>query len=201
MIAERSAATGNSSGVEIDLFAGLTFPDVPSAPIEVTPRPSTGYASTANEYSKSIVSAVEMNLDEVEKISRKSGNLSALYATEVIPASSNLMYPDLPSLGGGLSRDLEEDATYSNTYSASQHDESESLLPKSSVSVRPQFHESSSATHQSVSHDPTYSATRNGEAPELITDLVMENSRLADEVANLRKMLSDQVFRASHLPR
>lgn len=38
------------------------------------------------------------------------------------------------------------------------------------------------------------SSSNSSGAPELITDLVMENSRLADEVANLRKMLSDQVL-------
>lgn len=105
----------------------------------------------------------------------------------------------------------EEEATFDgSSLSAYQHDETDSLLPRSSRSVPPRVHTGSvlldqppAVSQQPYLHNPVQDqrqqhpsqhAVSSSGAPELITDLVMENSRLADEVANLRKMLSDQVL-------
>lgn len=59
-------------------------------------------------------------------------------------------------------------------------DESASLLPRQSSAAVPVVTSSAGSAHK--------------EAPELVTDLMRENTRLADEVANLRRILEDQVL-------
>lgn len=122
------------------------------------------------------------------------------------------LYPPLPSLGGAVGASHEEEGEETadnNSFGAAQLDEYESLLPRQSATAQPHLYMGNSTAlehasaetrrstpwnpaheHHQQQHQPRSSSS---EAPDLITDLVMENSRLADEVANLRKMLSVQV--------
>ena len=122
-------------------------------------------------------------------------------------------YPELPSLGSVMNgSELQEDRTHSNSYSTAL-DESESLLPKPSGSVMPYvtqaadplytppgtihsynpYHQPVEETRHANHNNATARTAEASAAPDLIADLVTENSRLADEVANLRRILHQQV--------
>mgnify|MGYP006200859903 CR=1 FL=1 len=93
MIAERPLVAENSAA-EVDLFAGLSFPDVPCAPIEVSARQSSTGVINPPPFNPQhiplapILSGSIIN-SEPEQKSRKAGNLSALYSSEV-----SVSYPD-----------------------------------------------------------------------------------------------------------
>jgi hypothetical protein len=102
--------------------------------------------------------------------------------------SHNTMYPELPSFADHLIEEndsgVQSSAYAYNSYSAEQNEETASLLPRQSNAAVP----ISSGAHM---YSNPLVGTRE-EAPELVTDLVRENSRLADEVANLKRILQDQ---------
>ena len=115
--------------------------------------------------------------------------------------------------------ELQEDRTQSNSYSAAL-DESESLLPKPSGSVMPYvtqvadplytpprtihsynpYHQPVVETRHANHNNATARTAEASAAPDLIADLVTENSRLADEVANLRRILHQQVCLRLYTP-
>jgi len=87
MLAERPSTVENS-GAEIDLFAGLSFPEVPSAPVEVSSRQSIVGLPNPPAYNPQHIPLASILVDtavnsELEQNIRKSGNLSALYSPEV----------------------------------------------------------------------------------------------------------------------
>lgn len=209
MIAERP--TTKPSGVEEtedNLFEGLSFPDVPTAPIApvyvspaVVPKPPEVLQRPESKLSPTEHVNVK-NPPVGSEAGKKSGNLSALYATEVlvfvsirpktallfihkllfyfaqvVTSDSRTLYPELPSFADHLA---EEDHNAYNNYAASQYEESASLLPRVNALSPQSQHQLQDSAHQN---------------PELVTELVMENSRLAEEVANLKRMLDDQQVR------
>eukprot|EP01032_Pedospumella_encystans_P019914 gene19914-22633_t len=217
MIAERPKQQ-ESSLVEVDLFEGLSFPEVPSAPVAVSNATQASFVTNPAPASKTLevkqMSSPVSVVNKKEPIVPKAGNLSSLYATsESHEVYTSNAYPELPSLGSVMNgSELQEDRTQSNSYSAAL-DESESLLPKPSGSVMPYVTQAADPLytppgtihsynpyHQPVvetrdaNHNNAIMArtTEASAAPDLISDLVTENSRLADEVANLRRILHQQ---------
>jgi hypothetical protein len=229
MIAERPTKTRAAENTEEDLFEGLSFPEVPTAPIapsaymqptvtqkppEVLQRPESRPSQVDVEPSKVVAPAVM-------EAPKKPTNLSALYATEVrnrktlpclsvclspwptfsalqvVTSDSGKLYPDLPSFAEHHeeAQGLTNSYTY-NSYSAEQNDESASLLPRQSTAAVPIVARTSITSAGVTSHSGSQSVhspqTDSGH-PELITELVTENSRLAEEVANLRRMIEGQV--------
>jgi hypothetical protein len=115
-----------------------------------------------------------------------------------VTSDSGKLYPDLPSLAEPHEEEaqgLTNSYTY-NSYSAEQNDESASLLPRQSTAAVPIVAgtsiTSAGVTSRPVSQSVHTPQTDSGH-PELITELVTENSRLAEEVANLRRMIEGQV--------
>ena len=86
MIAERPKQQ-ESSLVEVDLFEGLSFPEVPSAPVAVSNAPQASFganpalASTTLQVNQ--MSTVPV-VNKIEPIAQKTGNLSSLYATSEV---------------------------------------------------------------------------------------------------------------------
>jgi hypothetical protein len=103
------------------------------------------------------------------------------------------MYPELPSFAEHLIEEndggVQSSAYAYNSYSAEQNEETASLLPRQSSAAVPI---SSGGNMYSNPLLGTSTRSEEGAAPELVTDLVRENSRLADEVANLKRILHDQ---------
>jgi hypothetical protein len=99
MIAERPTKTRAAENTEEDLFEGLSFPEVPTAPIApsaymqptVTQKPPEVLQRPESRPSQVDVESAKVVAPAVMEAPKRPTNLSALYATEVRPL--NLAVP------------------------------------------------------------------------------------------------------------
>jgi LSD1 subclass zinc finger protein len=209
MIAERRREEEISGGslTSTSLFAGLNFPEVPSRSVKVTIErgPIESFSSiTRKENASKDMEMVSIDDAETSQLlpkediitvspthttitpSRPKGALSTLYATtEIItsPQDSSSFYPDLPSLGGMISnapiasRGVHSRSAYTTNSSPASEERSDPLSTNINREVNV------------IDKNNSSSAASNC----LLDDLLRENTRLSEEVSQLRQALAQSM--------
>mmetsp|Transcript_11851 Transcript_11851/g.26331 ORF Transcript_11851/g.26331 Transcript_11851/m.26331 type:complete len:240 (+) Transcript_11851:78-797(+) len=211
MMATRDKPAAESKSEE-NLFMGLSFPDVPTAAVAVpdnAPPLSEGSLAEIPLTDLTELAPQPMVETKPQPAQRKLGsNLSALYSAEEEVHHKSPLYPELPSFNASEAPPSNSTSTYASTsYAPSASASASASISASSASMymlpeeeESEYTESASLLPRTVCVAPLNGASAApstagevGEAGgELVTELVRENTRMADELRNLRRILEDQ---------